>query len=130
MLLMGPRRTGTRRATRWFPLLLNIVYIRHALSGEPTSTGGMSSSIWRGVNPLLLSFAFHPGRPKERVTFERARVGQARRRRAARAAAELRPQVQLGQRLPDGRIRSVSHVLREQRHDVPRLLRALDAQDV
>ena len=56
-----------------------------------------------------------------------ARVGRGH---AARAAAELWPQVQLGQRLPDGRIRSVSHVLREQRHDVPRLLRALDAQDV
>lgn len=59
--------------------------------------------------------------------------GNARRTRARRtiwAAAELRPQVQLGQRLPDGRIHSVSHVLREQRHDVPRLLRALDAQDV
>ena len=38
----------------------------------------MSASIWRGVNPLLLPFAFHPGRPRERESLiERTRVHPA-----------------------------------------------------
>ena len=60
MLQTGPRRTGTRRATRWVPLLLNIVYIlRHALSAETPENRLRPEvcrrQIWRGVNPLCYS---------------------------------------------------------------------------